>query len=119
MFRFLTVVILSCLLSSPSAAQVKEIRRVLIFNELGASSPAVVLIDQQIRAAMDNSPYQIELYSEFLETALFPDQTTQQEFDNGISTNIGRVSRTLSLPSVRSRSGSWPKRIRNFSQGCQ
>ena len=80
MSRFLTVVILGCLLSSPSAAQVKEIRRVLIFNEFGISSPAVVLIDQQIRAAMDNTPYQIELYSEYLETALFPDQTSQQEF---------------------------------------
>jgi PAS domain S-box-containing protein len=80
MSRFLLVVILSCLLSPPSIAQVKEIRRVLIFNEYGPASPAIAAIDEQIRKALDNSPYQIELYSEFLETALFPDQTTQQEF---------------------------------------
>jgi len=78
--RLLTVVILGCLLSPPSTAQVKETRRVLIFDEYGPASPAIAAIDQQIRKALDNSPYQIELYSEFLETALFPDQTSQQEF---------------------------------------
>jgi PAS domain S-box-containing protein len=82
MIRILTVVTLGCLLlHTGAAAQVKEVRRVLIFYEYGPASPAVALIDQQIHAAIDNSPYQIELYSEFLETALFPDQATQQEFE--------------------------------------
>ena len=82
MIRILTVVTLGCLLlHTGGAAQVKQVRRVLIFYEYGPASPAVALIDQQIHAAIDNSPYQIELYSEFLETALFPDQATQQEFE--------------------------------------
>ena len=63
-----------------SSAQTKQIRRVLIFYELGLSSPAVTVLDQQIRSALENSPYQIELYREYLETTLFPDPATQQEF---------------------------------------
>jgi PAS domain S-box-containing protein len=82
MIRILTVVTLGCLLlHTGAAAQVKEIRRVLIFNEYGPESPAVAAINQQIRAAIDNGPYQIEFYSEFMETALFPDQATQREFE--------------------------------------
>jgi len=70
-----------CFLSqSSTSAQVKEIRRVLIFYELGLSSPAVTFLDQGIRAALDKSPYQIELYREYLETTLFPDVTSQQKF---------------------------------------
>ena len=34
----------------------------------------------ELRSALTNSPYQIELYREYLETALFPDPATQQEF---------------------------------------
>jgi PAS domain S-box-containing protein len=64
----------------PAGAQVKEVRRVLVFSELGLSSPAVALADREIRAVLENSPYQIELYREYLETTLFPDPATQQEF---------------------------------------
>jgi PAS domain S-box-containing protein len=60
--------------------QVKEVRRVLIFYELGLSSPAVDLVDEGIRETLQNSPYQIELYREYLETTLFPAPATQQEF---------------------------------------
>lgn len=67
-------------LHGPASAQVKEIRRVLIFYELGLSSPGVTLVDQGIRAALQNTPYQIELYREYLETTLFPDPKSQQEF---------------------------------------
>lgn len=63
-----------------ACAQVKEVRRVLIFYELGLSSPGVDLVDQGIRAALANSPYQIELYREYLETTLFPPPATQEEF---------------------------------------
>ncbi len=62
------------------ATPVKEVRRVVIFYELGLSSPAVAVIDQQIRTALENSQFQIELYREYLETTLFPDPATQQEF---------------------------------------
>ena len=70
-----------CLLLPPIAgAQVKVVRRVLILNELGAASPAINLIDGEIRDRLERSPYQIELYVESLETTLFPDPATQKEF---------------------------------------
>jgi len=68
------------LLQSPAIAQVKDVRRVLIFYELGLSSPGVELVDEGIRKTLQNSPYQIELYREYLETTLFPAPATQQEF---------------------------------------
>lgn len=63
-----------------AAAPVKEVRRVLIFYELGLSSPAVTLLDREILTALEASPFQIELYREYLETTLFPDPAAQQEF---------------------------------------
>ena len=71
---------LGCLFQPIARAQVKEVRRVLIFYELGLSSPGVELVDQGIRDALVSSPYQIELYREYLETTLFPASATQQEF---------------------------------------
>lgn len=67
----------------PVAAQVKEVRRVLIIYELGLSSPGVELVDQGIRTALENSPYQIELYREYLETTLFPAPAMQEEIRQG------------------------------------
>jgi signal transduction histidine kinase len=71
---------LGCLFQPIARAQVKEVRRVLIFYEMGLSSPGVELVDQGIRDALLSSPYQIELYREYLETTLFPDADTQREF---------------------------------------
>ena len=69
-----------CLLFQPRAhPQLKEVRRVVVFYELGLSSPAVKLIDREIRATLDNSHYQIELYPEYLETTLFDDAVDQRE----------------------------------------
>jgi len=77
----LTVLITCCFLyPSTAEAQLKEVRRVLIFYELGLASPAVTAVDQQIREALNKSPYQIELYREYLETTLFPDEASQQKF---------------------------------------
>jgi PAS domain S-box-containing protein len=67
-------------LQPTAAAQVKETRRVLILNELGPASPGINLIDGEIRARLERSPYQIELYNESLETTLFPDPAIQKEF---------------------------------------
>jgi len=67
-------------LQPTAAAQVKETRRVLILNELGPASPAINLIDGEIRARLERSPYQIELYTESLETTLFPDPAIQKDF---------------------------------------
>jgi PAS domain S-box-containing protein len=68
------------LIQSPTAAQVRETRRVLVFNELGWWSPAVNTVDQEILAALQRSPYQIEIYSEDLDTSLFPDEASQRQF---------------------------------------
>jgi PAS domain S-box-containing protein len=72
--------ILICLLFYTSAAaQVRPIRRVLFFNDMGRSSPGVALIDEEIQAALETAPYQVELYSENLETNLFSDEVSQLE----------------------------------------
>jgi len=55
-------------------------RRVLVFYEQGLSSPSVGLVDEELRDALANAPYQIELHHEYLETILFPDPVLQQEF---------------------------------------
>ena len=65
---------------STGAASTREVKRVLIFYEFGLSSPGIETIDQGILAALDKSPYQIELYREYLETTLFPEVSTQNEF---------------------------------------
>jgi PAS domain S-box-containing protein len=72
------VVFSSSLLAS-RAGQLKPIRRVLILHELGISSPSVSRIDEEIRAALENSPFQVEIFREYLETTLFPEPGTQQE----------------------------------------
>ena len=69
----------ACLLFQPKASsEVKEVRRVVVFYELGPSSPAVALLDREMRAALDNSRYNIELYGDYLETTLFDDPVAQQ-----------------------------------------
>src|SRR6516225_8051011 len=65
---------------SPAEAHIKQVRRISIINELGPASPATALINGQIRARLELSPYPVELCSEFLETTLFPDPARQKEF---------------------------------------
>jgi PAS domain S-box-containing protein len=60
--------------------QAKEIRRVLVLNELGLWSPGINAIDQEIFAALKASPYQVEFYGEELDTSLFPDEASQSSF---------------------------------------
>src|ERR1700759_3297445 len=68
-------------LTLPTAAESpKEIRRVLILNEAGISYPAMAIINEGIQAALNDSPYRLEFYSEYLDTLLFPDPAEQQEF---------------------------------------
>jgi signal transduction histidine kinase len=78
----LVAAVVGCLLSqSIAAAPAKEIRRVLILNLLDPlSSPDVALLDQAIVADLENGPYQIELYTENLQTTLFADDLSQQTF---------------------------------------
>jgi PAS domain S-box-containing protein len=62
-------------------AQVKEIRRVLILDDLGViSSPGFAEIDRAISDTLQESPYQIELYYESLELTLFSNELYQRRF---------------------------------------
>jgi PAS domain S-box-containing protein len=71
------------LFQSPAPAQTKkEVRRVLFFNELGVWSPGVAAVNKEIFATLEKSPYQIEFYSESLDTSLFPDEASQHQFQD-------------------------------------
>jgi PAS domain S-box-containing protein len=77
------LLLVGCLLlfQDPAPAQVKEVRRVLVFNDLGSmSSPGFAAVDQAIAAGLEKSPYQIEFYNEHLEATLFPEEASQRQF---------------------------------------
>jgi signal transduction histidine kinase/ABC-type uncharacterized transport system substrate-binding protein len=75
------ILIFFCFLSpAVAAAPVKAVRRVLFISSLGPSYPFTARIDEVIRNVLEQSPYQIELYHEYLETILFPEPSIQQEF---------------------------------------
>jgi len=76
----LAALVIIFLSHSIAAAPVKETRRILILNEAGTSYPAINIINQGIQTALQNSPYRLEFYSEYLDTLLFPDPDTQQWF---------------------------------------
>lgn len=77
--RFAALVAIA-LLHPVSAAPTKEVRRILILNEVGPSYPGITIINQGIQTALYNSPYHLEFYSEHFDTTLFPDPAVQQEF---------------------------------------
>jgi PAS domain S-box-containing protein len=74
------LVLFHFLAGSIGAAELKPIRRVLILYEVGTAYPGVNLIDQGIRAALDASPYKLEVYREYMDTILFPDPADQRRF---------------------------------------
>ena len=77
----LLAVLAAIFLSHPIGAEpTKEIRRILILNEVGTSYPAIAIINEGIQAALNDSPYRLEFYSEYMDTGLFPDPAEQQEF---------------------------------------
>ena len=83
--RRLVPVLIVCMVlvsvSVPAAAQVKPTKSVLVFTEYGLSYPAVAAVMAEIRSSLEKDPsYHIDVYSESLETALFPDKGSQQEF---------------------------------------
>jgi signal transduction histidine kinase len=74
-------VLATCVLFHAAAGpEVKEIRRVTVFYELGLASPAVALADREMRAALEDSHFQTERYPEYLETTLFDHSADQQQF---------------------------------------
>jgi len=72
----------SLVLQVMCGAQVKQTRRILILNEVGPSYPLIKLVDEGIRTRLENSPYEIEFYREYMDTVLFPDPADQQRFRN-------------------------------------
>jgi len=80
--RVIAVMVLLCssILYDFASGQTQPIRRVLILNEVGVSYPLINLVDQGIRAALDNSGYRIEFYREYFDAVLFPDPADQQRF---------------------------------------
>jgi len=68
-------------LSHPTAAApTKELRRILILNEVGTRYPGIVSINEAIGESLQGSKYQIEIYREYMETTLFPDEADQKRF---------------------------------------
>jgi PAS domain S-box-containing protein len=63
-----------------AAAQVKEVRRVLVFNDFGSvSSPGIAEMDQEVFNGLQKSPYQVEFYNENLEVTLFSDDASKRQ----------------------------------------
>ena len=63
-----------------AATAAHGVRKILIIYETGPSALAFRLIDPQLRATLDEeSPYLVELYTESMETSLFPDEASQQQ----------------------------------------
>jgi len=70
-----------CLLfQCATGSGLKEVRRVAVRYEHALSSPWGVLFDREMRATLEESDVQIELNSEFMETALFDDPWDQEQF---------------------------------------
>jgi signal transduction histidine kinase len=63
-----------------AATAAHGVRKILIIYETDPSALAFRLIDPQLRATLDEeSPYLVELYTESMETSLFPDEASQQQ----------------------------------------
>jgi PAS domain S-box-containing protein len=78
----LSVIALALLVSrSTAVSPMREVRRVLIINDLGIiSSPGFAEVDQAVLAGLQESPYRIELYQESLDLTLFPDWVSRDRF---------------------------------------
>ena len=72
-------------LQSSAATSQREVRRVLILNDLSIiSSPGFAEVVQAILTGLQKSPYRIELYDENLDLTLFPDRISQDNFRDEI-----------------------------------
>jgi hypothetical protein len=65
----LLAVLAAIVLSHPmAAAPTKEVRRILILNEVNATYPTIIIITQAIQAALNDSPFHLDFYSEYMDT---------------------------------------------------
>ena len=77
-------------------------------------------MDRELRAMLDGSPYQVELYAEHLETTLFDDPAEQLEIrESRTSAEISKaVDQTSSSPwGPSTHCDSWSTRMKNFFHG--
>ncbi|HVI79054.1 MAG TPA: hypothetical protein VM715_12995, partial [Candidatus Acidoferrum sp.] len=63
-----------------AGAQKKEVRRVLILNEVGIQYPSIAWINDAVRESLQGSKYDIEMYGDYMETNSFPDEADQKLF---------------------------------------
>src|SRR4051812_5069216 len=78
---FLKLLCFLLIVVSGAGAQLRQTRRVLLINDLGmVSSPGFAEVDQAIFSALQNSPYQIELYHESLQLTFFGDEASRLDF---------------------------------------
>jgi hypothetical protein len=90
----LIIVALSGLLQSTLALPVKEVRRILVFDDYDdIASPGVGLLDRAIFAALSKSRYQIEWYSENLGAPCFQTKLPSAGFVSGTSASMKIASR--------------------------
>jgi PAS domain S-box-containing protein len=91
---WITLAALAIVLAYPTAAApTREVRRILILNEENATYPGISIINQGIQAGLNDLPYQLQLYSEYMDTSLFPDPAVQQ----GLRDSYIRKYRNLKL----------------------
>ena len=78
----LSLVAVALLVSRLTAVSpMREVRRVLIVNDLGIiSSPGFAEVDHAVLTGLEKSPYRIELYQESLDLTLFPERASQDRF---------------------------------------
>jgi hypothetical protein len=78
--RMFVMALLAVSALQPAAAQVKPVRRVLVFNDFGSvSSPGIAEMDREIFDGLQNSSYMVEFYNENLEVTLFPEDASQRQ----------------------------------------
>ena len=56
------------------------VRRVLIINEQNPSYPAIPMVDEGLRESLELSQYRVEIYREYLDANLFPQESDQKQF---------------------------------------
>jgi PAS domain S-box-containing protein len=93
---FFFISLAACLLLQFAvSAEAKPVRRVLVLSEAGTTYLLINLVDEGIRTALVRSPYRIEFYRGYMDTAPFPDSADQQVLvDRYI--NHGEVSGDIS-----------------------
>jgi len=69
-------VLLIFFVHSLAFAESKEVRRVLIINEMG---PAIDTIDHEIVSLLEKMPYPVEFQIENMDTSLFPNEDSQRQ----------------------------------------